>query len=138
MYPLLFSRSISCLSGQTAISDSAYEFIASVNKQSILALKTYYNICEKNKDFVSNPLTNKVYILEKSPTRDRIRAVLSQELRNVSSRSDSHSLLPSILSNTLSYVTDREPPLITWVAFVAVYRLRLWVCHSLYSTTTAD
>ena len=65
VYPLLFSRSISCLSGQTAISDSAYEFIASVNKQSILALKTYYNICEKNKDFVSNPLTNKVYILEK-------------------------------------------------------------------------
>ena len=65
VYPLLFSRSISSLSGQTEIQESAYEFIASINKQSILALKNYYNICGDNTDFVSNPLTNKVYILEK-------------------------------------------------------------------------
>ena len=65
VYPLLFSRSVSSLSGQTEIQESAYEFIASINKQSILALKNYYNICEENIDFVSNPLKNKVYILEK-------------------------------------------------------------------------
>ncbi|KAI6652053.1 Type II inositol 3,4-bisphosphate 4-phosphatase isoform X2 [Oopsacas minuta] len=65
IYPLLFSRSVFPSANQTE-KVSAYEFIASTNKQSILALKTYYDICEKNKmEFVTNPLTNKVYILDK-------------------------------------------------------------------------
>ena len=65
IYPLLFSRSVYSLLDQSEIQSSAYQFFASTNKQSIHALKRYYELYEENKDILTYPLTNKAYIFGK-------------------------------------------------------------------------
>ena len=65
VYPLLFSRSVSCEYDQTEVPNSAFEFIASTNKQSILALKNYYEFCYQHQGILLHPLTKRVAIIEK-------------------------------------------------------------------------
>ena len=69
IYPLLFSRSIFSRSNQMEFQSSAYQFFTSTNKQSILALISYYELCEGNRDILTHPLSNRVYILSKLNAR---------------------------------------------------------------------
>ena len=65
VYPLLFSRSVTSRVDQIELTTSAYQFHASTNKQSILALESYYEMYERNKDILTYPLANKTFILSR-------------------------------------------------------------------------